>query len=621
MKAQLPIVIAIVILGGLIIASLFYVTSITLYTRSLSKGTVKNDWDIIDQELDTLDLVALKYASTKAYKEFISSFDTIYNEISYTLSLEDRSAIYYSDFSTDDTSNLVFIADNHYVDTNRQVLVLESSNDFAIAIIDIPISGRFYDQAYVAYKGTADQHIDWFQIRIRRFLLFSYIRYMYILGNNIPSQTLEVIYYRNGAYRWWRQLSESVPAPYVYYGGYDYTSGILSLDVFDKINNVWANITYDRGSTTQRLYYGVGGYSHVEIDKLVLSVNRDPKYIYVEGLHPGWRVVVSDGTNSYEGVAGSSGEAKVFFPDLIFRNGVISVYDETGELLISKTFDVIVGGDRYVFRAGNLADYDYYQALDNFKQSLNNASLAALSVLKRSVLEVIYNWISCKTREGYSINITYFKPFYNITLWNNGYISNGRGSIGFEIKYFIIAPDGEYREFVKSINATYVMSFDSAYPYGFRNMTIPFKLGTFLIINGRKYSYMQPNTLLGIRIYSILFQILPSLRTISGGLDYVDLTPEKTLYLANGTMDAYYKLPYGYTSGIATIDLYYDIVDNLVPVYGNHMYFLWATISVANIDGVKVPSATKLVFIYNYYYRVMQVRIYGDENRPITPLT
>ncbi|ABN70566.1 hypothetical protein Smar_1477 [Staphylothermus marinus F1] len=458
MKAQLPVVIAIVILGGLIIASLFYVTSITLYTKSLSKGTVKNEWDLIDQELDTLDLVALKYASMKAYKEFSSSFDTIYNEISYTLSLEDRSAIYYSDFSTDNTAGLVIIADNYYVDTNKHVLVLESSSDFAIAYVNIPISGIFYDQVYVAYRGTADQHIDWFQLRIRR----SRIQYMYILGNDINSQMLEVRYYRRGVYRLVK-TSESVPDPYVYYGGYDYITGTLSLDVFDRINNVWASITYDRRSTSQNLYYGVGGYYHVEIDKLVLSVNRDPKYIYVEGLYPGWRVVVSNGTNSYEGVADSSGLAMVFFPDLIFRNGVISVYDDTGELVISKAFDVIVGGDRYVFGAGNLAGYDYYQVLENFKQSLNNASLEALSVLRKSVLEVIHNWISYKIRDGYSINITYFKPFYNITLWNNGYISNGRGSIGFEIKYFIIAPDGEYREFVKSINATYFMSFDLVY--------------------------------------------------------------------------------------------------------------------------------------------------------------
>lgn len=386
MRGQLPIIIAVVILGGLIIASLFYVTAVTMYTRSLSSGAVKDYWDILDQELDTLNLVALKYASAKAYHAFETTFDSIYNEIE-------------------------------------------------------------------------------------------------------PSST--------------------------------------------HIND---------------------------------------------------------------------------------KNKLLPEQLKTGN-----------GDDIDQFSYGITSSYDFYQALSNFKESLHNSCLTALDVLEKNVLDVIYNWIFYKTREGFSVNITYFKPFYNITLWNDGYISYGRGSIGFNIKYFIVAPDGEYREFVKSINATYIMSFDSGYPYGFRNMTLPIRLGTFLTINGKEYSYMQPSILLKIRIYSILFQSLPSLTTASNGLEYVDLIPEKTMYLENGIMEAYYKLTYGTTEGIAAIDLVYDVIDILVPTYGNHYYFLWATISVADIDGIKVPSALKLVFIYDYreywYIRIIKIRIYGDENRPITPIT
>jgi hypothetical protein len=104
MKSQIPIIISVIILVAMISLSLLYSTTITTYVRTAGSGPITTYWDIIDDELDTLDLVALKYAASPAYNAFTEAFNQYY---SYSISLLDRSAVFYTDFTKDPSNDII----------------------------------------------------------------------------------------------------------------------------------------------------------------------------------------------------------------------------------------------------------------------------------------------------------------------------------------------------------------------------------------------------------------------------------------------------------------------------------------------------------------------------------
>ncbi len=80
MKGQIQIIIALIILMALIIASLSYITTMSVVINRSYYGYSLRDWIIIDEELDTLELLALHTASNDAAKEFYQTFLTNYRE-------------------------------------------------------------------------------------------------------------------------------------------------------------------------------------------------------------------------------------------------------------------------------------------------------------------------------------------------------------------------------------------------------------------------------------------------------------------------------------------------------------------------------------------------------------
>ncbi|MCI4436263.1 MAG: hypothetical protein JHC33_05560, partial [Ignisphaera sp.] len=101
----------------------------------------------------------------------------------------------------------------------------------------------------------------------------------------------------------------------------------------------------------------------VYFDNLVVTVDAYPWLVNVTNVPPGWRVVLKNATGYVvsQAVADSSGVASLnvappkvdlsVYPNyrdgFIIAGGTIEVYDDKGNLVVSKKFDYVVGGDVY----------------------------------------------------------------------------------------------------------------------------------------------------------------------------------------------------------------------------------------------------------------------------------
>jgi len=127
----------------------------------------------------------------------------------------------------------------------------------------------------------------------------------------------------------------------------------------------------------------------VYFDNLVITVDTPPWFINITGLPSGWRVVLKNSTGGVvsQAVADSSGLAVLnaappqyvdLTADPNFRNGFIfpsatmEVYDWSGNLVLSKAFDYVVGGDLYRFLGfnGNLLRVDSTLTGSSFEAKL-----------------------------------------------------------------------------------------------------------------------------------------------------------------------------------------------------------------------------------------------------------
>lgn len=88
----------------------------------------------------------------------------------------------------------------------------------------------------------------------------------------------------------------------------------------------------------------------VYYDFILVAVNARPDVVRVEGLSPGWAVKLKDqaGAVVAEAVAGAGGVAAMNLAGVwAVRHAAIEVYDAEGNLLASKTFPEVLGGDVY----------------------------------------------------------------------------------------------------------------------------------------------------------------------------------------------------------------------------------------------------------------------------------
>ena len=93
MKGQLPIVIAFILLSALLIATLYYISSITAVSGIPTSGYTSMDWVRVSEELDNLVYLCLRIGSQKADEKFTEVYDALaqsalndflYGTISYT---------------------------------------------------------------------------------------------------------------------------------------------------------------------------------------------------------------------------------------------------------------------------------------------------------------------------------------------------------------------------------------------------------------------------------------------------------------------------------------------------------------------------------------------------------
>lgn len=101
----------------------------------------------------------------------------------------------------------------------------------------------------------------------------------------------------------------------------------------------------------------------VYFDNLVVTVDAPPWFVNVTNVPWGWRVVLKNSTGGIvsQAVASGDGVASLsvapplvdltLYPNyrdgFIITNGVIEVYDDKDNLVVSKQFDYVVGGDVY----------------------------------------------------------------------------------------------------------------------------------------------------------------------------------------------------------------------------------------------------------------------------------
>ncbi|AKG38589.1 hypothetical protein MA03_03830 [Infirmifilum uzonense] len=138
---------------------------------------------------------------------------------------------------------------------------------------------------------------------------------------------------------------------YILYCGYSRSGGVnsFSATLYDQSGVGLATLQVSDSSLSPN-YFGLlvdGGTAF--FDDLVLATG-DPRYVNVTGLDPGWSVEIWRGSTLVaSGVADATGVARLdvkLYP--IVQPATLVVKDGSGAIVLSRTYDVVVGG--YVFR-------------------------------------------------------------------------------------------------------------------------------------------------------------------------------------------------------------------------------------------------------------------------------
>jgi hypothetical protein len=132
----------------------------------------------------------------------------------------------------------------------------------------------------------------------------------------------------------------NIPSTLAFYADRNYTSRSLATHERLTPNYVGLSIYKLTSPRQMRAYF----------DSMLVTVGERPWIVRVESLQPGWRVVLKDGSgnviDSKTAVYGGFVELNVWGVWII-KDGRIEIYDSSNNLLISKRFDEIFGGDVY----------------------------------------------------------------------------------------------------------------------------------------------------------------------------------------------------------------------------------------------------------------------------------
>lgn len=306
------------------------------------------------------------------------------------IALKERHAIYYNTFDSDPSSD--FETRNRCNDlwgwnnANHYIYINVSGLDglycyFYPKNVDISGYARNGDKVYVSaimwrsgyrgIRGTIHRiGFTYLDSSASKSYLVG-LRNEFLLGNTGDYATADAYYYRNN--RRSTLLGESSLGSGAIGFEYDYYHNLSAgIDFSSWTAELWGKGQTIGSSQTQRVLsasigssyriipdrVGIGVHEesgditrgYLYFDNFIITVNAKPWLVNITGLQPGWRVVLKDSTGGIvdEGYADSDGVASLeVWGYLIIPNAMIEVYDSDESLVVSKSFDYLVGGDVY----------------------------------------------------------------------------------------------------------------------------------------------------------------------------------------------------------------------------------------------------------------------------------
>lgn len=282
-----------------------------------------------------------------------------------------RAAIYWDTFDTNPIGSRVTLVNCHpqsgYVESDRGrsglvLLRLQTTGECALIVqgVVLPNTGTIYvaftslllqadppirdtgrfgailvrDATGLAnhYAGGFDESADRLFIRVK-------------IGG-IPSDTLSSFTYTVDFNKWYNgtlalsYLLPNIPGYIAFYAS-PTTYTFKSLSSTEWLTPLYVGLILIKLVGTQH----TGAY----FDNMLVTVGERPWIVRVEGLQPGWRVVLKSGSSVIDSrIAGLGGVVELnVWGVWIIKDGRIELYDSSNNLLISRRFSEILGGDVY----------------------------------------------------------------------------------------------------------------------------------------------------------------------------------------------------------------------------------------------------------------------------------
>jgi len=337
----------------------------------------------------------------------------VYASAAIDLVRVNRSAIYFNTFDTFPRDLFVLTCTWYYNATARAVTISASQRAgtyggecIAYANVDVSqyaAAGRTVYVAFLVWRGgfnvSGTYHaFDSVYVNTAQRTLYTIGWQNTILPGRTGDNVSSTIYYYNGTAFELLNYSSLGTSNVTEYDFLTYVASAVDFSSWRAIHWFDGGVLTSADLSGYTMYpnrVGLGYWTNttsvsgtVYFDNLVVTVDAPPWFINVTGLPGGWRVVLKNSTGGVvsQAVADSSGLAVLnaapppyvdltvnpgFRDGFIFPNATIEVYDWLGNLVLSKTFDYVVGGDLYRlgFR-GNLLRVDSALAGGSFEAKL-----------------------------------------------------------------------------------------------------------------------------------------------------------------------------------------------------------------------------------------------------------
>jgi len=193
---------------------------------------------------------------------------------------------------------------------------------------------------------------------------------------------------------------------FIFFGSRVVSSGLMNLTVYDSNGNKQGSLSgSDTGITVSKVGLGIrdetssGKPLKVDFDDFIASADANPLFINVTNLNSGWTVYLEDSSGNVltSATADSSGKASLRLninTGWIIRNGRLRIMNGS-TIIISKSFDVIVGGD--VYKCISVLTDKNLLAYHNFDNKAYNVYLKLESYSIKGNVYSLNLWVSSGT--------------------------------------------------------------------------------------------------------------------------------------------------------------------------------------------------------------------------------